>query len=96
MTANQLRVKAGLSPAIFGDLKHGRQKDISRKSAQKLADVLGITVEQLYSDDEPENKKITKEQLKFALFNGDKDISDKMLEDVLNFAEFIKQNRDNK
>lgn len=88
----------GLSRSFMTELKKGRAKGITSATAQKLSEYFDCDINLLFSGEpQPEeNKKITKEQLKFALFNGDKDISDKMLEDVLNFAEFIKQNRDNK
>lgn len=48
LTVNALRLKAGVSQTTLSELKSGRTQDLSRKTAQKLADVLGITVDDLY------------------------------------------------
>lgn len=60
-TFNQVRIKAGLSAGTMSDLKSGKTKDISRKTAQKLADVLGITVDELYGDAPTEVEQIQDE-----------------------------------
>lgn len=94
-SVNQLRIKANLSPGVLGDLKSGKSKNLSRATAEKLADALGITVDELYGV-QTEEKEITTSQLKFALFNGDKEITDDMLNEVLRFAEFVKQRENDK
>lgn len=53
---------------------------------QKLADYFGVTVDSLLGT-EP---SFSEEMLKYALFGGDGPITDKMLEEVLQFAQFVK------
>lgn len=52
----------------------------------KLADYFGVTLEVLLGSP----SILTDEELKFALFGGDKPISDEMLNEVRLFAQFLK------
>ena len=45
---------AGVPRATMSELKAGRSKDISKPTAQKFADLLGVTLEAVYG---PEKKK---------------------------------------
>jgi len=38
---------------------------------------------------------VTDDDLKVALFGGDKDVTDEMWQEVLNFAEFLKNRKKN-
>lgn len=48
MSVAQVAHRAGISPSIFYDIKSGRKSDFSRKTAEKVAGALGITVDDLY------------------------------------------------
>lgn len=57
----------------------------------RLSKYFGITVDYLSGkSDTPSAAPITKEDIKFALFGGDGEISDAMFEEVCQFAQFIK------
>lgn len=65
-------------------------------NAAKMAEYFGVTTDYLLgqSDDRgaPAGKRpISDEDIKFALFGGDGEISDAMYEEVKQFAAFIKQ-----
>jgi len=65
-------------------------------TAAKLADFFGVTTDYLLgqSDDRtgPAKKStITDDDIKFALFGGDGEITDAMYEEVKQFAAFLKQ-----
>lgn len=49
-----------------------------------------VPMERPLDDQPPGHTSITKEDIKFALFGGAKDITDEMYEEVLKFAEFVK------
>ena len=65
----------------------------------KIADYFGVSVDFLlgktYIRDRntPENKTITDEDIKFALFHGADDITDEMYEEVKRYARYIKDHR---
>lgn len=58
------------------------------KSLQKLAGYFGVSVDYLLGNEPPQ--VLTDEDLKFALFGGDGPISDEMLAEVKQFAQFLK------
>jgi transcriptional regulator with XRE-family HTH domain len=94
----QLCRKHGTSPnavgrevgASSGSITAWKQGVMPRASmVSTLAEYFGVTTDYLmgYSDCPV---TMTKQELKFALFGGDQPITDEMLDEVLQFAEFIK------
>ena len=87
----------GLSRGLITDLKMGRKQSVSAITAQKIANYFGVTVGYLLGDEE--NKKaptdgersVSDDDIKFALFGGDGEITDEMYDEVKRFAEFVKQ-----
>lgn len=64
--------------------------------ACRLAAFFGITVDQLLSGKDGEQESVSPPQIsdddiKFALFNGDKEITDAQFEEVKRFAQFIQE-----
>ena len=49
LTLNALAKRAKITPSTFYDLKSGKTKNFSRKTAEKIAAALGTSVEELYS-----------------------------------------------
>lgn len=59
---------------------------------QKIADFFGVSVDYLLGAEQEKPAADDGDGLKFALFGGDADkISDEVLEEVLSFAQYIKQ-----
>ena len=56
-------------------------------SATALANALGMSEAELLGEDD--TRAVTKKQLKLALF-GDADVSDKLLDEVIRYAKYIK------
>lgn len=60
-------------------------------TAGKLADYFGVTTDYLLGkSDQWDEKKVSDEDIKFALFGGDGEITDEMYEEVKRFAAFVK------
>ena len=59
----------------------------------KLAAYLGVTTDYLLCGKEPENsgRQVSDEEIKFALFGGNGEITDAMYEEVKQFAAFVRQ-----
>ena len=86
----------GLSKSLMTDLKSGRKKNVSAVTAQKLAAYFGVSVGYLLGEEEksapvPQNRGISDEDIKFALFGGDGEITDAMYDEVRSFAAYVKQ-----
>ena len=65
-------------------------------TAAKLADYFGVTTDYLLGQSEDKvpaetPRVISDEEIKFALFGGDGEITDAMYDEVKQFAAFIKQ-----
>ena len=76
---------------------------ISYERAVIIAQYLNISVEDIMSAEETKNapaengkRTISDDDIKFALFGGDKEITDEMFEEVRNFAAFVKAREANK
>lgn len=66
-------------------------------TAAKLAEYFGVTTDYLLEQTdektpaEPGRREVSDEEIKFALFGGDGEITDAMYDEVKKFAAFIKQ-----
>ena len=65
-------------------------------TAAKLADFFGVTTDYLLEKTEEKTpagiqRAVSDEDIKFALFGGDGEITDEMYEEVKQFAAFLKQ-----
>lgn len=57
----------------------------------KIADYFGVTVDYLLGN--AESNTISDDDLKFALFGGDGEVTDEMLAEVRRFAQFLKERK---
>ena len=74
---------AGVTRSVMSELNNGRAKTITKKTAQKFADCLGVTIDDIYGT----SRTFSDDDLKFALFGGE--ATDEQLEEVKRFAKFI-------
>lgn len=86
----------GIQPSILTDLKMGRQSGLSAKNADKMAAYFNVSVGFLLGTetkkaptDEGE-RTVSDDDIKFALFGGDGEITDAMYEEVKRFAQMVK------
>jgi len=94
LTQRQLADKIGVSNTSISNWEKG----LSRPDAdliQKLCQILCLQPNDFYgTNDAPaENSRraVSDEDIKFALFGGDREISDAMYDEVKRFAAFLKQ-----
>lgn len=89
--------EAGVPRATMTELKMGRSRDISKPNAQKLATALGVSLDAVYGNEKTDTaSRVSDEDIKFALFGGDGEITDAMYEEVRRFAAFVKQREQKK
>lgn len=89
----------GLSRGLMTDLKMGRKTGISAVTAQKIAGYLGVSVAHLLGEEEDPSvsgRAVSDEDIKFALFGGDGEITDEMYAEVKRFAQMVKLREDSK
>ena len=86
-----------ISKGNISDLKMGRIKSLSAESLSKIANYFGVTVDYLLGAGQKENapadrgEDVSDDDIKFALFGGDGEITDEMYNEVKNFAQYVKQ-----
>ena len=87
----------GMSKGILTDLKMGRQTGISAANAQKIASYFGVSVGYLLGEEAEKapagdgKRSVSDDDIKFALFGGDGEITYAMYDEVRNFAAYVKQ-----
>lgn len=92
---SQLEKECGFANGYLNPKKMAK---IPYDRAVSIADYLGISAEDILNG--PENKKaptktgersVSDDDIKFALFGGDGEITDAMYDEVRNFAAYVKQ-----
>ncbi len=95
LTQRQLADRLGVSNTTISNWEKG----LSRPDAdliQELCRVLGLQPNDFYGTNENQapadsRRPVSDEDIKFALFGGDGEISDAMFDEVKRFAAFLKQ-----
>ena len=94
LTQRQLAELLGISNTSISNWEKG----LSRPDAdmiQKLCDILRLQPNDIYgtkeTPDENARRPVSDEDIKFALFGGDGEITDAMFDEVKRFAAFLKQ-----
>lgn len=93
----KLCADTGISKGLLTDLKMGRRTGVSAVTAQKIASYFDVSVGFLLGE-ETENtptgsgaRVVSDDDIKFALFGGDGEITDAMYDEVRNFAAYVRQ-----
>lgn len=75
--------------------------DIDTGSLQKIADYFGVTTDYVLCRDatpvsQTTDKSVSDEDIMFALFGGDEEITPEMFDEVKQFARFVKEKHKDK
>ena len=93
-TPNSVAKKIGASSGSVTAWKKGT--DPRNATLAKIADFFGVTTDYLLGKEsekapaESGKRSVSDDDIKFALFGGDGEITDAMFEEVKNFAAFVK------
>lgn len=97
LSQEDLAKKCGYSDrSTISKIEKG-ERNLPGSKIQVIAKALGVKPsylmdgDQTADDSENTQTKITDQELKFALFDGDKEITDAQLDEVKRFAKFIKE-----
>lgn len=86
-------IEIGINKSTVSNWKN-RGTSPTDTTAQKIADYFGVSVQDLTGEEKapaPEGERqISDEDIKFALFGGDGDITDDMFAEVKRFAKMVK------
>lgn len=93
----QMSTDLGMSRSFMTELRKGRAKSIKVETAQRIADYFNVSVDYLLgrsTEKAPANsgeRRVSDDDIMFALFGGNDKITDSMYEEVKQFAAYIKQ-----
>ena len=95
ISPSRAAVEAGLSKSTVTKWKNAPDSAPTGAALQKLTEYFNISYAELLGEETKnapatEDKRITDDDIKFALFGGDGEITDEMYEEVRNFAAFVK------
>ena len=102
VTGSRMCLELGLSKSTLSDIKSGRKKGLSTANAQKIASFLGVSIEYLLGKETEKaptrtgERTVSDDDIKFALFGGDGEITDAMFDEVKQFAAMVKLLEDSK
>ena len=94
ITVSAMCLALGMSKSTMSDLKSGRKKTLSSDTITKIASFLKVPTDTILTDKEAPTsgeRSISDDDIKFALFGGDGEITDEMFDEVRNFAAYAKQ-----
>ena len=87
----------GISRGLITDLKMGRKNGITAVTAQKIASYFNVSVGYLLGEEAEKaptdvgKRSVSDEDIQFALFGGNDEITEKMFDEVKKFAAYVKQ-----
>ena len=97
ITPGALCGELGFRRSVLSDLKNGRKKSLDTTTLMKIAEYFNVSVDYLLTGEEtkkaptPEGeRKVSDNDIKFALFGGDGEITDAMYDEVKRFAQMVK------
>lgn len=97
ISPSKAAVEAGISKSLVTKWKTNNVKDPSPDVLRKLAAYFGMSVSELLGEEsikapaESGKRSVSDDDIKFALFGGDGEITDAMYDEVRRFAAFVKQ-----
>ena len=102
LTYSQLESKTGISKSALQRYATGMTKKIPVDTIVAIAQVLNVSAAWIMGWSEEDNKSnvnfspATDDDIKFALFGGEEEITAELYDEVQNFAEYVKQKYKNK
>ena len=94
LTQKELAEKLGLSASAIGNYEQGTRTP-DYETLELIADFFNVPLDSLFGKHKEQKSFISDDTLKFALFGGDKEITDAQLEEVKRFAKYIKERDSN-
>lgn len=96
ISPSRAAVEAGLSKSTVTKWKNAPDSAPTGTALQKLTEYFNISYAELLGEEtknapaENGKRNVSDDDIKFALFGGDGEITDEMYEEVRNFAAFVK------
>lgn len=79
-----------IRPSVISELKHGRTKSLSSANIARISAYFSVSSDVFHEGLDNPTPGVSDEEIMFALFGGDGEITDEMYEEVKQFALFVK------
>lgn len=79
-----------IRPSVISELKHGRTKSLSSANIARISEYFSVSSDVFRDGLNSAAPGVSDEDIMFALFGGDGEITDEMFEEVKQFALFVK------
>lgn len=89
MTMKELGKAIGVAESTIS-LYENEKRMPDADTMKRLARFFNVSIDTLMGEDPPARPEIRDEDIKFALFGGDAEITDAQFEEVKRFAQFVK------
>ena len=93
LTQEELGEKVGVKKAAVQKWESGQTTNLKRETIHKLAKIFNVNPASFFSE---ATRTVSDDDIKFALFGGDGEVTDEMYEEIKAFAEFVKNKYKNK
>ena len=93
VSPSKAAIDAGISKSLVTKWKLNQTKEPSPEVLRKLATYFNLTVSDLLDEKTPTQvgeRQVSDDDIKFALFGGDGEITDAMYDEVKRFAKMVK------
>lgn len=96
ISPSKAAIEAGLSKSTVTKWKSTPDAEPTGAAIKKITEYFGITIAELMGETEKApteagERSVSDDDIKFALFGGDGEITDEMYDEVKRFAAYIKQ-----
>ena len=100
ITPGGLCGELGFRRSVLSDLKSGRKKSLDTTTLVKIADYFGVSVDYLLNGAETEKaptqggeRKISDDDMMFALWGDTKEMDQADLDDVKRYADYVRERK---
>jgi transcriptional regulator with XRE-family HTH domain len=92
LSVNKMCIKAGIRSSVLYDLKSGKKSDLNRKTAEKIASALEITVDELYGKEKSPDAEAPRDKKYDEIFSLLASLPDEKIAEAVRYLKYLAEN----
>ena len=92
LSVNKMCIKAGIRSSVLYDLKSGKKSDLNRKTAEKIATALEISVDELYGKEKTPDAVAPREEKYNEIFNLLSALPEEKIAEAVRYLKYLAEN----
>ena len=92
LSVNKMCIKAGIRSSVLYDLKSGKKSDLNRKTAEKIATALEITVDELYGKEKTPDAEAPRDKKYDEIFSLLASLPDEKIAEAVRYLKYLAEN----